>query len=363
MPAETRDAATSPSWSAFLRLAAGAALTFAFAVSAFNILVDPYGANPLRIRFERPLMDINQRFMYPQVLRSGAFDSAVFGTSTSRLLKPSDLGAGFGGHFANFGVNAATPFEQSEAVRLYLAHTPRLRTLIWGIDSGWCDEDAAAPDKLVTEHAFPPWLYRGSALASIPHLFNLRTLEIASRVVLNRLGLMEERLPRDGYEVFTPPETAYDPARARQYIAAQHIWIGPRRPIGAATSAQTGSAEERASWRYPALDFLKAALAQFPEGARLIILFPPVHMAIEPQPGSFEEAYANKCKRRVAAIAHAHRGIAVDFAFPSPITREDANYWDALHYRLPIATHIAEALRRAQDGTLAATDFRVIAGQ
>jgi hypothetical protein len=350
-------------WSNCLRRCAGAGLALALTALLFNVLVDPYGINPLRIPFKRPLMDLNQRFMYPQILRSGEFDSAVFGSSTSRLLKPADLEAGFGGHFANFGMNAATPFEQSEAVRLYLSHTPRLRTLIWGVDAGWCNEDAADPDKLVTERAFPPWLYGGSALASIPHLFNLRTLEISSRVVLNRLGLMEERLPRDGYEVFTPPETAYDPTRARQYIEAQHIFIAARWPIRAAAGTQAGSPEERASWRYPALDFLKAALSPFPESAHLVILFPPVNMAIEPEAGSVQEAYANECKRRVAAIAQAHRGIAVDFAFASPITREDANYWDALHYRLPIATHVAQALRQARDGTVAAEDFRVIAAE
>jgi hypothetical protein len=346
-------------WSECLRWCALMTLGLGLAAFLFVTLVDPYGANPLRIPFERPLMDINQRFMYPQVLRSGQFDSAVFGTSTVRLLKPSDLEAGFGGHFANFGINAATPFEQSEAVRLYLSRTPRLRTLVWGIDAGWCEKDADALEKLVTEHAFPPWLYAGNGWASIPHLFNLRTLEISSRLVLNRFGLMKERLPRDGYEVFTPPETAYDLVRARQYIAAQQIWIGGRRPIDATTPASEARPEERASWRYPGLDFLKLALAQLPEGARLVILFPPVHMAIEPKPLSFEEAYVNDCKSRVAAIAHAHQGIAIDFAFASPITREDANYWDALHYRLPIAKRIAEALSQAQHGVVA-EDFRVI---
>ena len=197
------------------------AVVLALAALLFNTLVDPYGANPLRLRFERPLMDINQRFMYPQVLRSGEYESAVFGTSTIRLLKPSDLEAALGGHFANFGMNAATPFEQSEAVRLFIAHTPNVRNLVWSLDRSWCDPDAETPAKLLTERAFPPWLYDGSRWTTIPHLFNLRTLEIASRVVLNRLGLMKPRLPRDGYEVFTPPEASYDAARA-----AAHIWGG-----------------------------------------------------------------------------------------------------------------------------------------
>jgi hypothetical protein len=344
-------------WSECLRWCAVMTLGVALAAFLFAILVDPYGANPLRIPFERPLMDINQRFMYPQVLRSGQFDSAVFGTSTVRLLKPSDLEAGFGGHFANFGINAATPFEQSEAVRLYLAHMPALRTLIWGIDEPWCRNENEAPGGYLTEHAFPPWLYDESAFATIPHLFNLRTLEIAVRLVMNRLGLMKERLPRDGYEVFTPQEASYDLARARGYIRG---WA--RRPIAASSPTFEASAAIRSSWRYPALDRLAATLAGLPEGARLLLLFPPVHVAFQPAPHSFDEAYEAECKRRVATIAASRHGMTVDFRFASPITSEDANYWDPLHYRLPIAKRVAEALRQAESGDGAALDFRVIGG-
>ncbi|MFI5014656.1 MAG: hypothetical protein ACHQAY_20160 [Hyphomicrobiales bacterium] len=330
-------------------------MALAFAAFLFNILVDPYGANPLRIRFERPLMDINQRFMYPQVLRSGEFDSAVFGTSTVRLLKPSDLEAEFGGRFANFGINAATPFEQSEAVSLYLSHMPALRLLVWGIDPSWCERDAGDSAKLLTERAFPAWLYRGSGWGVIPHLFNLRTLEIAGRVVANRLRLLKPRLPRDGYDVFTPPEASYDLSRARQ-----HIWGGEPRPIVASEPAFQASEAERAAWSYPALDRLAATLANLPEGARLLALFPPVHLAFQPAPGSFEAASEAECKRRVAVIVASRKGLTVDLRFASPITREDMNYWDPLHYRLPIAKRVAEALGRAAEGEGGNEDFRVI---
>ena len=338
-----------------LRSFAAAALALALGALLFTVLVDPYGSNPLRLRFERPLMDINQRFMYPQVLRSGEFDSAVFGTSTVRLLKPAEFEAVFGGHFANFGMNAATPFEQSEAVRLYLAHMPKLRSLIWGIDPSWCLPEADEPANRFTERAFPPWLFEESGLAGIPHLFNLRTLEIASRVVMNRLGLMKARLPRDGYEVFVPPEAAYDLSRARM-----HIWMGAPHDIRAVEPPVVLTAAERAGLRFPALDRLDATLAALPKGARLIFLFPPVHVAIQPAPGSAAAANEAECKRHVAMIAATHQGLALDFRFASPITVEDANYWDPLHYRLPIAARVSQALGEALAGVRQGPDFRVI---
>ena len=72
-------------------------------------------------------MDLNQRFMYPQIVRSGRFDAAVFGTSTVRLLDPQRLGAAFGGRFANLGMNAGTPWEQMQLADLFLRHVPRPR--------------------------------------------------------------------------------------------------------------------------------------------------------------------------------------------------------------------------------------------
>jgi hypothetical protein len=356
MPMPSSSDVRSTGWADSLRWFCGAAVVLAFAALLFNTLIDPYGANPLRLRFERPLMDINQRFMYPQVLRSGEYDSAVFGTSTIRLLKPSDLEAALGGHFANFGMNAATPFEQSEAVRLFIAHTPNVRNLVWSLDRSWCDSDAETPAKLLTERAFPPWLYDGSRWTTIPHLFNLRTLEIASRVVLNRLGLMKPRLPRDGYEVFTPPEASYDAARA-----AAHIWGGGSRGVVSAQPKFEVMVAERSTWRFPALERLDATLTGLPAGARLLALFPPVHMAIHPVPGSFEAAQDEECKARTAAIIAQHHGTTVDLRFASPITTEDSNYWDALHYRLPIAGRIAEVLREASEGKAGGQDFHVLA--
>jgi hypothetical protein len=342
-------------WGGFVRDFACTALILALAAWAFDVLVDPYGANPLRLPFTRPLMDINQRFMYPQVFRSGEFDSAVFGTSTIRLLKPSDLEKAFGGHFANFGMNAATPFEQDEAARLYLAHASKPRTLIWGIDPSWCQPGADAPTKLLTERAFPPWLYGGSPWWSIPHLFNLRTLEIAARVVLNRLGLMKPRLPRDGYEVFTPPETSYDLARARE-----HIYGGVSRPVAPSDSIQQPRSAEILDTRYPALNWLDATLGKLPPDARLVMLFPPVHAANQPVPNSLDAALEAVCKRRIARIAEEHHGVTVDFRFASPITTDDANYWDALHYRLPIARRVVESLADAAKGEKKGEMYRVV---
>ena len=50
---------------------------------------------------------------------------------------------------------------------------------------------------------------------------------------------------------------------------------------------------------------------------------------------------------RVADIAVRHQALVVDFGIESGITTRDANYWDTMHYRLPIAYRIVDGIARA----------------
>ena len=54
---------------------------------------------------------------------------------------------------------------------------------------------------------------------------------------------------------------------------------------------------------------------------------------------------------RGAAIADSIANATVaDFLIPSPITLDRANYWDPVHYRLPIAERIMADLAAAAEG-------------
>jgi hypothetical protein len=103
-------------WCAVLAACAGG---LGLALLAFIIAMDTYGLLPSARNSPRPLMDLNQRFMYPQVVRSGRFDAAIFGTSTVRLLDPEQLDKATGFRFANLAMNAATPWEQTQIASLF----------------------------------------------------------------------------------------------------------------------------------------------------------------------------------------------------------------------------------------------------
>jgi hypothetical protein len=283
-------------------------------------------------------MDLNQRFMYPQIVRSGRFDAAVFGTSTVRLLDPTVLDRTFGARFANLGLNAGTPWEQMQLADLFLRTVPEPKALIFGLDATWCEDDAEK--NKVTFRTFPPWLYDDRRWNDLPQLFNLRTLEIAGRLALHRLGLMRERIRADGYERFVPDDALYDVERAKAHLS-------PLPAPGAGADPVRLTDAERAGLRFPALSWLEETLARVPRSSAVMLTTTPVHAGSQPL-GTRAAAIESECKERTASLAGRHGAVFVDFRIPSPVTREDSNYWDPLHYRIGIATRMIEALAAAR---------------
>ncbi len=328
-------------WAGFLTRTA---LTFVAALGlalALVVLMNPFGNLPVRAFGAHVIMDTNDRFQYPAIVRSGAFDSAVIGTSSSRLLNPAWLEGAFGGRFANLGLNDGRAWEQYQLTLLFLRTVPRPKTLLFGLDWVWCAANADV-DR-ITPRGFPAWIYDEERWNDWLYVLNWRSVDTAARQLANRAGLMRPRYPANGFDVFVPPEAAYDAAKARQ-----HIWRGrSSQSIVPQTPAYVATDADQARWQYPALAWLDELLAKAPAGLRTILAFMPAHVAGQPQPGSQEAAREGECKARIAAIAARHGAPFVDFKFASPITTKDEHYWDPLHYRLPIAHRIVADIATA----------------
>ena len=294
----------------------------------FVAAIDPYGLRAAPGRPPGPIMDANQRLSYPQIARGGPFDAAVFGTSTARLLDPDALDAAFGARFANLAVNAATPDEQIRLAQLFLARRP-VRAILFGLDATWC----AADPPLRTANAFPDWLYAEDTLWGVLRQVSLRSVTVAVQAGLARLGLVKPRIRRDGYAVFTPPEDRYDPERARAHIRA-----------GALDPAARADAPDDPM---PALARLDRLLLRVPADALKLIVFMPVHAVAQGAPGSAAGRREAACKAHAAALGARRGAVVVDFRRVSPLTSQDVHYWDALHYRLPVAARIVADLKTA----------------
>jgi hypothetical protein len=322
------------------------------ALYIFVLLTDPYGVVPFSLPFDRPITS-SQRQMYPQILRSGRYDSIVVGTSTSRLLDPAALGRVLGGHFASLAMPSTTAWEQVRIIDFFRRTVAAPNALLIGLDHEWCHRDGRAYTR-EREKEFPSWAYDDNRWNDLLYLLNNPTLEVASRTVGRVLGWVPEKLRDDGFEVFVPPESTYDLARARA-----HIW-GPNGPPapGPVPPAAESSQAERQAMEFEALPWLDQSLAGLPSATKKILVFPPVHAHALPAAGSYGKAREAECKRRIATIARQRGAMLVDWRLASPLTADDSHFWDLLHYRLPVAyrliddlEHIVSEGRESPDGS------------
>lgn len=318
----------------------GATFAGLLAVAALLIwIANPYG-NLASSPLTHVLMDDNQRYQYPAVIRSNRYDSLVIGTSTARLLEPARLERHFGGRFANLALNSGTAWEQWQVARLFQRTVARPVNLIVGLDHIWCRADADR--ERITFRGFPEWLFDDNRWNDAAYMLNVRSVEIAGRRIGHAVGLVRERWPHNGYEVFTPPEERYDLGKAQGYI-----WGGRRRQIEPQVPPNAATAQEHKQLSFPALTWLDDILSARPAFQRVVFILTPVHIAAQPQPGSREAYEETECKARMTALAKRHAIPLVDFRIASAITTRDDHYWDALHYRQPIAARIVDGIAAA----------------
>jgi hypothetical protein len=321
----------------------------------FVLLVDPYYVVKFSLPLDRKIVSISQRFMIPQIVRSRRFDSLIVGTSTALLLDPELLDKEFGGRFANLAMDSARAWEQQTVLNYFMREAGPPKTVLIAIDSVWCDPDADRTR--VTFRGFPEWLYDDNPWNDYLYLFNTGAVEIAGRLLGYQFGAYRERVRFDGYHVFVPPESEYDAARARG-----HIWIGRKAETPPDIATPELSSAARGALLFPALTWLDAALAKLPPASLKILAFMPVHVAAQPWPGTQAAALEAECKARIAGIARQRGAKVIDWRISSVLTRNDSNYWDNLHYRVPIATQIVKQLGAAVRDDRASDDgsYRIV---
>jgi hypothetical protein len=331
-------------WRRFCRSLLLWALALAAVIYGFVFILDPFDTLSLSPPFDRSPITTNARYAFPALARSRSFDSVILGTSTSRLLRPSELDPLFRARFANLAMNSATAYEQWRLGMLFARHHPHAKVMILGVDVVWCEAGNTVPK--YTERHFPEWMYDDNPWNDYLHQFSLYAVEQAGIQFGVLTGLRARRYGRDGYTDFLPDDAEYDPARA-----LRHLYPGgrpdPSTPSG--VPSRVGP-EERAALRFPALPLLRDLLASLPTAEKLVFLV-PYHVSAQPPPGSPVAMVWGECKARLATLVTAFpHARLVDFMIPSPVTREDDNYWDPLHYRVRVSTWLARSLRNAADG-------------
>ena len=313
-------------WRGFARaalLTAGAVLAVLY---AFVAVVDPWDTLPLSPPLPRVPISTNARFSFPALARDPRFDAAVLGTSTARLLQPAQLDPLFRARFANLSMNSATAWEQTRMLQVFLQAHPRPCAVLVGLDAEWCGP--AAPR--ITGRPFPEWMYGASPWRGYREILTPYAVQEAANQFAVMVGLKRQRYGSDGYTPFVPDDAAYDPARVDAAFAR---WP-PTDPAPAGNDR----------FEFPAHALLRDALGAVPPGTRTVLFFVPYHISRHGGAGTREAARWAACKADAAAIARAAGAELLDFMRPSPVTQDRSNYWDPLHYRVPVAAWLARAL-------------------
>ncbi len=338
-------------WARYIKVMLTTAVGAGLGLYLFIVLSDPYDLFAFSPGEVREPVSTNQRFSFPALARAERFDSAIVGTSTTRLLRPEQLDALFDARFVNLSMNSATAFEQREMHRLFLAHHATPKIVIYGLDATWCQMTEVPRH---TFRAFPAWMYDDDPWNDLFYLFNFTALEQAGRQFGFLMGWKAQRYGRDGYTNFLPPPEEYDLAQAQRNI------YGPGGPVEIDTIYARGeaTADELAQARFPTHDWLSEMLAAPPPQTLQILVFVPYHAANIAPPDSRAGAFLQECKRRIAAMAATHpNAVVLDFMINSAVTRVDTNYWDRLHFGTPIADLLADAIARAVDSRSGEADL------
>jgi hypothetical protein len=334
-------------WRRFLAVLLGVGGGGALVIWLFIMLVDPFGSLPISLPFDRGPVDSNARYAFPMLARDPQFDSAVLGTSTSRLFRPALLNPMLDAHFANLAMNSATAYEQSRIFEVFLEHHPAPRAVMIGLDVQWCV--AAESFQKFTDREFPEWLYTGSRWAGYREMADLYSIEKAGQAFAEWTGLKRRVYGRDGYTSFVPDESRWNAARVAELMRGAMPYSPPDDLTG-----------DPKSWPLPGVDLLKRVLAPLPPQTLKLLVFIAPSRHLVPPPDTRSAAIFNECKRRIANLAATMPNAAViDFLIPSPITDEDANYWDAWHVRAPIADRIVADIGAALHGA-SSPDYRVL---
>lgn len=326
-------------WRSFVRSFLAVFVGLLAAAYLLALLADPYDTISFSLPLKRAPMSGAQRHVYRQIAHSGRFDAFIIGTSTSRLLNPRDLNEALGVRFANLAMDNSRAWEGQLMMDYIVRRVGPPKLLVVGLDVVWCLQNADRERTPIRD--FPAWLYDDNPWNDLLYHLNGETVRMSVRLIAYHLGLRRERWSLDGYRDFLPPDHTYDAARAREKIWERRN----SNPVPQLPPVKL-SEDERRALVFPGLDWLDQRLAQMTQ-TRKVLAFMPVHVLAQPVPGTRAAAVEEECKSRIVQIAGRHGAKVIDWRIGSPMTSDDNNYWDKLHYRVPVAQRLARELIEA----------------
>lgn len=321
------------SWKNFIALCLISMVLCALLINAFILIIDPYDTLPFSPHWQRAPMCANQRFSYPMLTKRAEFDSAIFGTSTLRLMQPTVLNQKFNAKFVNLSMDGASFYEQIKMLDLFLKHHPAPKYIIFGIDFAWCDTGETL--KKFSNKPLPEWMYDKNPWLHPLYMFNTHTVMQAIRQLGYITKMKKPRFGLDGYTNFLPEFSQYDLVRARKHLYEKKKILKETVPDNFESQLDIKP-----------LAFMEAILNQkLPVTTQILFVFVPLHHHFQPSEHTCAGLALKKCKAKFIEFAQKKHNVQIfDFMIASEITLKDENYWDPMHYNLSVAARLMDSL-------------------
>jgi hypothetical protein len=247
----------------------------------------------------------------------------------------------FQSKFVNLSFNAASAYEQSKILDLFIRHHREIKTIIWGLDFVWYKTSDEYTKFARPDEDFPEWLY-DSECWKHPLPFNLKNYENSMNQLLFMLGLKQFEYGLDGYTTYARRSMTLDEKRLRIY--------GSKTPQDKKTVAPAIylSQEKLEALSFPAEKILKESLDSLPIDTKKILFFVPYHFFHQPADGSYEAAVIREFKHRTSRLVKQYQNIhLLDFMFHSDLTTKDDYYLDKVHTTVEGGTETARQIHRS----------------
>jgi hypothetical protein len=287
------------------------------------LALDPYDTGRFALLPAHGVADFGQRLAFASVARRAGVDTAIVGDSTIQLLDPERLSRLIGHRAVSLAVPGSGPVEQLSLADYFRRHHRGQAdlTLVFGLDQAWC----TTANPIVPSHAFPFWLYSKDRLDYVFNMMRYKTIEAAARRLKLLAGFEHPARP-DGYH-------DYDTGK---------VWHAPEF-AELPSEVRAGSVPTAAD--FAAVPLLARFLATLDPGARIVLLIPPRYVSAIPPPGSKAAAALDACKNAYRQLAETrHNTWMLDFLTDGPFARREDDFWDAIHYRKPVARMIEDRL-------------------
>ncbi len=96
-----------------------------------------------------------------------------------------------------------------------------------------------------------------------------------------------------------------------------------------------------------AVDSMRRIVAAAPAGTRLVLVHPPVHLTAAAAANNGQRRVIEACKAALRAAVAPREAVVADFWVEDATTRDATLFFDATHYRRPLAERIEQGIAAA----------------